>query len=90
MHLDFLMAQNNAGALSESEWSDLQALVREAEEIPLRTRACLQSSANVLIHRTAGRLHMPREALQERRRLCFIPAFRDGTNISVGRRIGAP
>jgi hypothetical protein len=33
--LDGLMAQNNAGALSESERSELQALVREAEEITL-------------------------------------------------------
>ena len=33
--LDTLMAQNNAGAMMEAERSELQALVREAEEIAL-------------------------------------------------------
>ncbi|HLK56763.1 MAG TPA: hypothetical protein VKU00_09375, partial [Chthonomonadaceae bacterium] len=46
--LDFLMAQNNAGPMVEAERSELQALVREAEEITLTNARLLAAQRQKL------------------------------------------
>jgi hypothetical protein len=52
--LDELMAKNNDGLLTQNERYDLQALVREVEELSLQNARVLQRQRNLLETRKAS------------------------------------